>query len=271
MKIFSKVLNNKFPENTILSHDLLEGCYLRCGLVSDILLMDGYPTKYNSFMNRLSRWIRGDWQITRWLLSKYGLNLISRYKILDNLRRSLLEISVIIGAILLASVKKSYLWVLIIPLMPFILELVNLIIFRKEGEQKSKTFTPKIAGVPGILLRAILTIGCLPYKAYLSAKSIIKTLYRVIVSKNHLLEWMTSEEAEKQAKSDNLSYIKQMFFNILIGLIQIAYSIYSGNKYQSILGILWIITPTIMCNISKRKNKTKVVEKLSKEEKEYMI
>ena len=270
LKVFSKVLNNKFPENTILSHDLLEGCYLRCGLVSDILLMDGYPTKYNSFMNRLSRWIRGDWQITRWLLPRYGLNLISRYKILDNLRRSLLEISVIIGAILLASVKKSYVWLLIIPLIPFILELINLIIFRKEGEQKSKTFTPKIAGVPGILLRAILTIGCLPYKAYVSAKAIIKTLYRVIVSKNHLLEWMTSEEAEKQAKSDNLSYIKQMFFNILIGLIQIADSICCENKYMSILGILWIITPIIMCDISKRKNKIKAVEKLTKEEKEYI-
>ena len=66
-KYFQKVLKDEIPENTVLSHDLLEGCYLRCGLVSDIMLMDGYPTKYNSFMNRLSRWIRGDWQITNWL------------------------------------------------------------------------------------------------------------------------------------------------------------------------------------------------------------
>lgn len=63
IEVFSKVLNNVIPENTVLSHDLLEGSYLRCGLATDIMLMDGYPTKYNSFMNRLSRWIRGDWQI----------------------------------------------------------------------------------------------------------------------------------------------------------------------------------------------------------------
>ena len=67
LEVYSKVLKNEIPENTVLSHDLLEGSYLRCGLVSDIMLMDGYPTKYNSFMNRLSRWIRGDWQITKWL------------------------------------------------------------------------------------------------------------------------------------------------------------------------------------------------------------
>ena len=60
-------MENAIPENTVLSHDLLEGCYLRCGLVSDVMLMDGYPTKYTSFMNRLSRWIRGDWQIINWL------------------------------------------------------------------------------------------------------------------------------------------------------------------------------------------------------------
>ena len=86
--VFSKVLKGQIPENTVLSHDLLEGCYLRCGLVSDIMLMDGYPTKYNSFMNRLSRWIRGDWQIVRWMNSKSPLNLLSKYKIFDNLRRS---------------------------------------------------------------------------------------------------------------------------------------------------------------------------------------
>ena len=70
IEVFEKVLNNAIPENTVLSHDLLEGNYLRCGLASDILLMDGYPYKYNAFMTRLHRWIRGDWQITKWLRRK---------------------------------------------------------------------------------------------------------------------------------------------------------------------------------------------------------
>ena len=67
LAVFSKVLGKEIPENTVLSHDLLEGSYLRTGLATDILLMDGYPTGYNSFKARLHRWIRGDWQIIGWL------------------------------------------------------------------------------------------------------------------------------------------------------------------------------------------------------------
>lgn len=67
LKTFHEVLCNEIPENTVLSHDLLEGSYLRCGLATDILLIDGTPSKYNSYSLRESRWIRGDWQIIGWL------------------------------------------------------------------------------------------------------------------------------------------------------------------------------------------------------------
>lgn len=271
LRTFSKVLNNKIPENTVLSHDLLEGCYLRCGLASDIMLMDGYPTKYNSFMNRLSRWIRGDWQIIRWLQPKYGLNLVSRYKILDNLRRSIIEISVIICMLVLAILNKPYVWLLAIPAIPFILELINMIVFKKTGEQKTKTFAPKIGGLKGIILRAILTIGCLPYKAYISLKAILTTIYRLTISHNHLLEWMTSEEAEEQSKSNVMSYIKQMSFNIILGTLQIAESIYHSRLYGSILGVLWIITPIIMCKVSKIAKKENAIDELNTKEQEYLI
>lgn len=166
LEVYTTVLENQIPENTVLSHDLLEGCYLRCGLVSDIMLMDGYPTKYNSFMNRLSRWIRGDWQITKWLGLQSPLNLLSKYKILDNLRRSLLEISIIIsilycniiGAIEARSIYLGVLAMLVVAIFPYLLELLNYCIFRKEGEEKQKTFTPKISGIKGAILRSIITI-----------------------------------------------------------------------------------------------------------------
>ena len=70
LKVFSQVLNNEIPENTVLSHDLLEGCYLRCGMVSDIMLMDGFPTSYLASKKRSHRWIRGDYQILSWLKNK---------------------------------------------------------------------------------------------------------------------------------------------------------------------------------------------------------
>ena len=275
LEVFSKVLNKELPENTILSHDLLEGCYLRCGLVTDILIMDGYPTKYISFMARLSRWIRGDWQITKWIKNK-KLNLLSRYKILDNIRRSLIEISIIVAMIyvnILAymhknSISDNIILLSLIVIIPQILELINKLIFKKQGEHKQKTYTQKITGTKGILARMAITLGCLPFRAYISLKSICKTIYRKHISKKHMLEWTTSEEAEKQAKSDLISYYKQMLINVIIGVIAIII-FKQTNIFNLILGILWIITPFIMYKISKEiKPKT---EKITDKEKEYIV
>lgn len=91
VEVFNEVLKNEIPENTVLSHDLLEGSYIRVGLASDVELIDGFPSKINSYMLRLHRWARGDWQIIRWLKNK-KINGLSKYKILDNLRRSLVDI-----------------------------------------------------------------------------------------------------------------------------------------------------------------------------------
>ena len=279
LKVFSKVLSKAIPENTVLSHDLLEGCYLRCGLASDIMVMDGYPTKYNSFINRLSRWIRGDWQITKWLNKSSNLNLLSKYKIFDNLRRSLLEISIIlamlyvnvIGILYQTNIYQMILILTIIAIFPYILECMNLLIFKKEGEQKQKTFTPKISGFKGAFFRAIITFGCLPYKAYISAKAIIKTLYRTKISHKHLLEWTTSEEAEKQAKSDLISYYNQMAFNVIIGVIAIGLAFLKQNIFGSLIGILWFVIPCIMWYISKEENRKDALELLNNNEKQYVL
>ena len=255
IEVYSKILKNEIPENIVLSHDLLEGNYLRCGFASDILIMDGYPSKYTSFILRLSRWIRGDWQIVKWL-NNYKLNILSKFKIFDNLRRSLVEFSEIVLFIFLIFIGKKYnfldsipiLFIFILASIPSFLDIINNIIIRQDREQKQKTFTPKINGYAGILFRAFLKIGCLPYKAYISIKAICKTLYRLIISKRHLLEWLTSEEAEKSCKNDIISYFKNMGFNLLVGL----FSIICIKSFLGIIfGIIWITTPAIMYLISK--------------------
>jgi len=117
-------------------------------------------------MNRLSRWIRGDWQITKWLSPKKPLNLLSKYKILDNLRRSLMEIAIIVAIVYcnivgILETKKIWLYSTIflgVAILPYLLEMINSFIFKKEGEEKQKTFTPKISGIKGSFLRAFLTL-----------------------------------------------------------------------------------------------------------------
>ena len=268
VEIFSKVLKDEIPENKVLSHDLLEGNYLRCGLVTDIMLMDGYPTKYASFMNRLSRWTRGDWQIISWLKGK--LNILSKYKIFDNLRRSLFEISSIV--LLLWSIYIKVNWLIPITLgiiiYPFLLEILNLAFSRKEGEKKQKTFTPHIIGFKGAIYRGILTLGCVPYKAYVEIVAICKTIYRLLITHQNLLEWMTSEEAEKQSKTTIISYYKMMFINIILAIVLIVVGMVTYNWLLIFIGILWIITPYLMYGISVIPEKTKKV--LKEEDKQYL-
>jgi len=241
LNVFYKVLNDEFPENTVLSHDLLEGSYLRCGLASDILLMDGYPAKYNSFIQRQHRWIRGDFQIMQWLKGtikikngttrKNRLSSLSKLKIFDNLRRSTVSISVIVLLILGLFLSFNYqlLGIAIIILsiiaytIPTILDILNYIIFKEDVKPNFisayRNITKTIAGIKASFLRGILNLLFLPNQAYITCNAICKTIYRMKISKHNLLEWMTAEDAEKQAKSSLISYYKNMPANVVFSIL----------------------------------------------------
>ena len=287
LEVFSQVLKNEIPENTVLSHDLLEGSYLKCGLASDIMLMDGYPTSYAAFKTRLSRWTRGDWQISRWLKGKLKdregkeyknpLGLVSKYKILNNLVKSIFEIVAILS-ILFLLVLDLFANIRIWPLMTVtivsitiasIIEIANKIIYKKDGENGQKTFYKSVSGIKASVTRAVLELGCLPDKAYTMLKAICKTIYRMCVSKKHLLEWTTAEEAEKNSKTDVISYYKNMWPNLVLGIL-ILISSYT-SPLNLILAILWIVTPGVMTWISKKENHIDAIEYLSSEDKDYLL
>lgn len=291
LKIFHKLLNNEIPENTVLSHDLLEGSYLRCGLVNDVVLLDGYPSKYNAAMGRSHRWIRGDWQISRWLsktiLNKQGekkknpLNKLSRFKIFDNLRRSLIPVTafllIILGVILeLTNNNLLYLCTgisLVSICMPTIVDILNYIIFRRnignEFINAYKSFSSKISMIQASIYRGILEIALLPHKAYTNLNAIIKTIYRMKISKHNLLEWTTAEEAEKQAKTDLVSYYKNMIVNLIFGSVFLMLFLKIENIILFILGLFWIASPAVMWRISKPINFAK--PKLKKKDLDYLI
>lgn len=293
LKIFSKILNNEIPENTILSHDLLEGSYLRCGLATDIMLMDGYPVGYNSSKSRLHRWIRGDWQITIWLKDKIKnkrgeiknnpLNILSKYKIFDNLVRSLLEVSSVLTIIYMCILDYFYkikIWpiittVLIAVLTPTVIDVINKIVFKREGEKRQKTFNKTLSGINASLLRGLFTLATLPDKAYMSANAICKTLYRLKVSKKHMLEWVTAEEAEKMAKKDIKSYYINMAPNIILGILGVLYIFINAKNPFSVLifviSLLWLIAPAIMCYISKEIVVNNKKELLVDKDKQYVL
>ena len=282
LSIFSKVLKNEIPENTVLSHDLLEGSYLRCGMVSDVMLMDGYPTNYLSFKKRLHRWIRGDYQILKWLRSK-KLNILSKYKIVDNILRSKLETSVLISLFLIVLSKIFYevkIWPIVMLLLiamtvPYILEIVNKIIFKREGETGQKTFVKSQTTLKNSFVKMLLAIMTLPDKAYMSCNAEFTSLYRMMVSKKHLLEWVTAEEAEKNSKNDLKNYYYNMIPNLVVGLIGIAIVLLINTEIWQkaiflAISTLWLITPAVMYFISRPIKEINKIQLLSKSEQEYV-
>ena len=285
LNVFSKVLKNEIPENTVLSHDLLEGSYLRCGMVSDVMLMDGYPTNYLAFKKRLHRWIRGDYQILKWVRNK-KLNILSKYKIVDNILRSKLETSILISILLIIIAKLNFslkIWPIVTYVfgaltIPYILELINRVVFKREGETGQRTFVKKQTTLKNSLTKALIAIMTLPDKAYMSLNAEITSLYRMIISNKHLLEWVTAEEAEKSSKNDLKNYYLSMISNIIAGIIGIGlffvFDFFNFDIITKILilviSVLWLIAPFVMYLISKPIKEINKLNLLNKSEQDFV-
>jgi cyclic beta-1,2-glucan synthetase len=217
---FEHSLGGRIPENTVLSHDLLESCHARCALVTDLELYEDHPARYLVDTNRRHRWIRGDWQIARWLGFRVRgadgqrkpnpLSILSQWKILDNLRRSLVPIAlllVLLGGWLLTPDSHGWgaLLVLVVLGLPVLLAtLVDLV--RKPSELPWKMHVRSAAGTAGRQFGQLgLRLAFLPHEALVSLDAISRTLWRLVITRRRLLEWQTSSDAERQARGD-LSY-----------------------------------------------------------------
>ncbi len=277
---FERALKGRFPENRILSHDLLEGCYARAGLLSDVQLYEEYPSRYSADVSRRHRWIRGDWQIASWLLPRVPgnnagsgagrqrnpLSALSQWKIFDNLRRSLappaLTLLLLFGWTVLSS---AWFWtlavigiILIPPLIASILEF-----FEKPDDVllgQHLAATARSAGRH--LAQAALTLAYLPYEAYFSLDAIIRTNWRMLVTHKRLLEWSPSGEPEREfdrevdptSRTNLLASWRSMW---IAPVIAIAAAIYLTASMPAALAaagpilLLWLAAPAIAWWISR--------------------
>lgn len=254
--VYNEILRNEFPENTILSHDLLEGNFLRCGLLTDVMLLDGYPLKYISYIWRNHRWTRGDWQIIKWLTNS-RLNEISKFKIFDNLRRSLVPIIsffLIILGIVLYGINRNIAYGNILIgvlgiIIPFLIDIINYIVFKESNiygaEYAYKKFSKEFTSIQISGIRIFLQIAFLPYEAIKNLDAIIRSIYRM-TKKVKLLEWTTAEDGEKKTSSDLKFYFNEMKVN----LISAFFILLTHNIYSLFFGIIWGIGPIIAWYIS---------------------
>ena len=198
VRAFSRVLSGQFPEEWVLSHDLIEGAHVRVGLASDIELYDEFPQGYQSYSRRTHRWIRGDWQIAGWLFPNVPhssgvkrtnpLSLFNRWKILDNLRRSLLPATSL--ALLITSwfisVKVGTISSLVVCTQLLFHPLAQP--FTMATTRKGfKSFSP--AKLIHDLFRAAADAALLPHQTVVTLDAIIRVCYRRLISRHNLLEW----------------------------------------------------------------------------------
>ncbi|MGA7850145.1 MAG: glucoamylase family protein [Terriglobales bacterium] len=205
-----RVLDRRFPRNALLSHDLIEGAYARAGLVSDIELIEDYPSHYSAHNRRKHRWLRGDWQITAWLRPQVWdelgrqvpnpISAISQWKILDNLRRSLVEPATFLLFLLgwLWLPGRPLLWtlatiaILVLPACcQFVFNLAHAAAVRKQviALDAANAFFDAIV-TDG------LTLVFLAHQTLLSIDAVVRTMVRRLITRQRLLQWETAAQAE---------------------------------------------------------------------------
>ncbi|MHC1765711.1 MAG: glucoamylase family protein [Verrucomicrobiia bacterium] len=265
---FQRAVAGRFPENAVLSHDLIESCHARSALVSDVELYEEYPARYNTDINRRHRWIRGDWQIAQWLLPRVPgadarrianpLSSLSQWKIFDNLRRSLVPAALmllLLGNWMLLPELGGIgpLLVLAIIVLPGVLaSAVDL--FRKPDELPLALHLRGLAASSGRQLgQALLTLVFLPYDAFISLDAIGRTLLRVLFTHKRLLEWQTAGDSERATCADLAAFYKTMWITPLVALASGCYLVVvQPGQFPLAAPILclWFVAPWIAWWIS---------------------
>ena len=209
-----RVLDRRFPHNSLLSHDLIEGAYARAGLVSDIELIEDYPSHYSAYNRRKHRWLRGDWQIAEWLSSTVPdesggrvpnpISIISRWKIFDNLRRSLVEPAMFLLLLFgwLASGGRHLAWTLaavVLLALPSCFQF-GFSVGRALAERKSEIVRKAVRAFLATSFTTLLTLVFLVHQTLLSLDAVVRAIFRRLISQERLLEWETAAEAEAAAR-----------------------------------------------------------------------
>ena len=221
---FESACEGRFPENRLLSHDLIEGCFARSGLVNDVELFEGVPSRLLVDMNRRHRWIRGDWQIASWLGGRVPtlrgnaanpLSGLSRWKILDNLRRSLTPVllwSFLVLGWLLAPALAGTCTLLALALVfgPASIAALPGVLRRPEGKPWMLHARDEARQYLRTWLAEAVGWCILPYTVHCHVDAIVRTLYRLGISRSHLLEWTTASEAEASCSGKLRAHYKIM-------------------------------------------------------------
>jgi cyclic beta-1,2-glucan synthetase len=252
VEAFRKTLVNRIPDHHVLSHDLLEGGYLRTGLTSDIEVVESYPSTFYGYERRAHRWIRGDWQLIKWLgvscKDRNGENKRvdlcgqTRWHIIDNLRRSLMAPALFLVAMLGLYVLPGRAWVWeTIVLLTIFLPFLRAITLKMLGRNSSRNICISF-------MQSAVQLITLPFASVLTLDAILRTLYRLFVSKRKLLEWVSSAQTDSRSERGHVFMYEAAGYIVIFLFAVIAWL--GDGIFNRIIGVsalvIWILARPIL-------------------------
>ena len=264
---FTRALEGCLPDNQILSHDLIEGCYARSGLLSDVQVYEQYPARYGADVKRRHRWIRGDWQLLPWLSpwardasgewARNRLGVMARWKILDNLRRSLepLATMLMLGWAWLFS-NDPLGWTLTVIGLLVIQPLLRALTELMQAPPTAVAYRQHVQALAGDLgqdlARACLTLAWMPFEMFYSTDAILRSLWRLGFSRRLLLQWQPSREVERLAASRLSGFYQLMWIapTTAVATFALLYSDPLTLGIAAPLLLAWLLGPWVAWRLS---------------------
>jgi cyclic beta-1,2-glucan synthetase len=249
---FEAALAGRVPDGTILSHDLLEGVFAGAALVSDVEVVEDFPTHYALTAARQHRWARGDWQLLPWILGA-RMPLAGRWKMIDNLRRSLSAPSAFLALVAgwMLPFHIALLWtgyVVATEALPVCVPLLDALVPRRAGVSKRTFFRALASDVAVALAQIFARVALLADQAWLMLDAIGRTLYRLAISRRHLLEWVAAAQTQASSQLDWIGCHRRMLGGLALSAgvaVWLALSGASASGVAAPVIALWLLAPSL--------------------------
>jgi cyclic beta-1,2-glucan synthetase len=260
---FEAALEGQISENSVLSHDLLEGIFARAGLASDIEVVEEFPSRYAVAAARQHRWVRGDWQLLPWIFGFYRsardgsrktpLPLMGRWKLLDNLRRSLSAPASLLAMLIgwLQPMAAAEIWtayiLLTIALPPLLPALAGIVPLRTGVSLRNHLRTLRGDFALGLLQSAFL-VTFLAHQAWVMVDAVVRTLFRLFIRRRHLLEWVTAAQTTDDSRFDRRGLARQITASLGSAGFVASLFYYFGLRSWAIAApfvALWLLSPLV--------------------------
>jgi cyclic beta-1,2-glucan synthetase len=259
---FEAALEGRIPESSVLSHDLLEGIFARAGLVTDVEFVEEFPSRYDVAVARQHRWARGDWQLLPWIFghgrdasgsrSRAGIPLIGRWKMIDNLRRSLSAPAAFLAFVAgwTLPLRAAEIWtgfVLSTIVLPSLLPLVAGIVPRRHGFSKVSQLRSFGADLSIALIQIGFLITFLAHQAWLMADAVALTLFRLFVRRRRLLEWVTAAQIKLSRRPDFIGFVRLMGGAAALAVCALLVITLEGRTALIAVPfvLLWVLSPAV--------------------------